>query len=329
MKAASSFLASLAFASAALAGCGQQAADPSLTPEARPFANIVNYRFAARFPAWAPRPKGLALDCAGRILVAGAGMVAELAPDGERRRLITIDGEAHCIAPSRDGGFFVGLTQRVDEYDKDGAKTSSWGKPGKGEGELGNVTSIAVSDYNLLVADALNRVVHRFDTTGDFITSIGKRDPSGAPGIITPSMYLDCAVSTSNEIVIGNPGRLRVEIFDLDGKMLRTWGAGGAAPNRFAPCCNPIHVAIGPNGEIVTVEKGLPRIKVHDSRGNLLAVLGIHTARAAGQSVSDPAPSDTPLFGDVAVDASGRILVIYSPASEIWIFEPPGGERKP
>ena len=172
------------------------------------------------------------------------------------------------------------------------------------------VTAIAVFGTNVLVADAGNRCIHRFDLTGDFIDDIGKRNPDAKlPGLICPSPYLDLAVDRAGELHVTNPGLTRVERYSLDGKLLGFWGEGGNEPQQFSGCCNPTNIALMPDGRVATAEKITARVKIHDANGKMLAVLGpqYFTKNAAGLGL--------------AVDSAGRLWVMDPGDGKVRVFE--------
>jgi hypothetical protein len=170
---------------------------------------------------------------------------------------------------------------------------------------------VAVSESEVLVADAGNRCVHRFALNGDFIAEVGRRDPAQqVPGIIVPSPHLNCAWSAAGEIWVNNPGRHQVERYDRDGRRLGGWGAPGFAPAQFVGCCNPTNLALlggGADGVVVS-EKGIPRIKVYSEQGQLLAYLGpeLFSPKADGLAL--------------ATDTQGRIYALDAPAAKVLVF---------
>jgi hypothetical protein len=253
---------------------------------------------------------GIALDAEGNLYAAGAHGVRVLGPDGAFLRGWATSGPATCVALGEGGNVYVGQQTRVEVFGPDGGPLRAWGTGGREAGELDYVTAIAVYQTNVLVADAGNRCIHRFDTTGDFIDDIGKRDPeAGLPGLICPSPYLDLAVDGAGVIDVTNPGLTRVERYSLDGRLLGSWGEGGTQPQQFSGCCNPSNIALRADGAIVTAEKITARVKVYDARGAMLAFLGpqYFTEEAAGL--------------DVAVDPAGRLFVMDPGDGAVRVFE--------
>ena len=97
------------------------------------------------------------------------------------------------------------------------------------------------------------------------------------------------------------------------------WGTASLAASGFGGCCNPSHIALLPDGSLVTSEKGLPRVKVYDADGTFRAVV-------AGPESFRPGTVGL----DLAVDDEGRVLVLDPSREELRIFVPrkgEGGER--
>ena len=317
---------------AVLVGCGrEQPPNPGPASEGSapkriaitPLSNLLDYVSKATLDSGVPELRGIAVDARDRIYAAGARGIVVLDRDGKKLNAWATSGPARCVAVGQDRCVYVGLKRKVEKYDSGGKLVKSWGKPGKAGGEFDFIASIAVSQWDVFVADAGNRCIHRFDVTGDYAGEIGKRDTSeGFLGLVVPSMYLDLAVNDKGQIVVGNPGLRRVETYSPDGRLRGHWGRPGIGPEGFCGCCNPIHLALDRGGNVVTSEKGIPRVKVHDSSGKLMAVFD---KKMVGGAVGD---NDAALagrfFGDIAIDSRGRILVANPLNGKIWVFERKG-----
>ena len=225
------------------------------------------------------------------------------------------EGEAVAVAVHEDGRAFVAERQKIHVFGAGGAPLASWGKAGKEPGQLGFLAGIAVRGGDVWLADAGNRVIHRFDTTGDFIADVGGRDDVfGRPSILCPSPYLDCAVAADGSLYNTNPGRWQVEHTDPNGKLIGTWGSQGSDWAEFSGCCNPTNVAVLPDGRIVTSEKGIPRVKVVDAQKHELQVAGAeHFAEGAAGL-------------DLTVGADGRLYVVDPAAGKVLAFKIPEGQ---
>ena len=253
--------------------------------------------------------RGIGIDKNDHVYLAGKAGIRVLDQDGKLVREWATPKPAVCVAVRQDGVVFVCERTKVHKYDAGGKELGSWGTEGKERGQFQIVTSIAVDDVNVFVADAGSRCIHRFDDTGDFIDEIGKRDSeSGFVGIVCPSAYLDCAVAADGTLYVGNPGQLRVEQYRIDDELLAHWGKPGVQPERFCGCCNPTNITLLPNGRVVTAEKAIPRVKVYDRAGKMLAYIGPDSF----------SPSAAGL--DLAIDSKQRIHVIDPANGKVLVF---------
>ena len=246
------------------------------------------------------KARGIAMDGKDNLYVAGAKGVSVFNPSGKKIREIASLGPATCVALGGEENVFIGQETRIEVLDTQGKPKTSWGKKGKGPGELGYVTSLAVCDDFVYAADYGNRALHRFAATGDFVDSI--------PGFLIPSPFFDCAIGPEKTLLVGNTGRHRVERYDTNGKLLGFWGKQGMAPEDFCGCCNPTNLAVFPDGRVVTAEKGIPRLKVYDSKGKLLACLG-----------SEAFPEDAKGM-DLAIDSKGRIALLEPVSRQVRFY---------
>jgi len=303
---------------AMLAGCGRDElrnrADTPMQTVVLPEPTALEPRLALelieRHPSGITGLLGIAIDDDDSVLLAGSSGIRVTDADGkELARWITPE-PAQAVAPSPDTpSIWVAMSQSIAIYNREGEQTGGWGVPGRGTGKLLVVTDLRVYGANVLVADAGNRRIHRFDLVGDPITEIGVKDTeTGNTGLICPSPFLGFDIDAQGVVCTPNPGELRVERYDLDGELLGRWGEAGFAPEQFAGCCNPIDVALFDDGRIVTAEKSPARVKVYDSEGALLTYLG-------GERFSEEASGL-----DVAIDSEGRIHVADPGSDEVLVF---------
>jgi len=248
---------------------------------------------------------GVAVSSATRIHALGDDEVRTYDADGQLVDRWPVPEGSACLAAADDGRVFVGSLGRVDVFDADGRHAG-----GFGSGDVGKpaaVTAIRLFENQVLVADATARYIRRYDSTGRQTGEVGARNKTG--GFILPNGWLDFSVSASGVVYATDPGRHRVTAWDLDGTALGGFGGFNQRdPRGFVGCCNPVNLALTPDGKIVTAEKMVARVKVYEPDGTLLAVIG-------------PEHFDqinTHLHLDV--DADGRILVADPARREVKVF---------
>jgi len=237
-------------------------------------------------------------------------------------------GKPRSLAVSDDGKVYVGMPDHVEVYDGQGNQLASWDNLGRDA----VLTSIAVSKADVFVADAGNRIVLHYDTTGKLINRIGGKAASvgapeggedrNVPGFVIPSPHFDLAVAKDGLLRVVNPGRRRIEAYTLDGDFEFSWGESSVAVEGFCGCCNPVNFALLPDGGFVTCEKGLVRVKVYDSEGRFVGVVaGPDQLIEAGQARICEFPDQCQAGAfDVAVDSKGRVFVLDTVKNLVRVF---------
>jgi hypothetical protein len=129
------------------------------------------------------------------------------------------------------------------------------------------------------------------------------------PGLIIPSPHLDVAWRDATHLYVNDPGRHRVELYEVGGKLIGWWGTPSTALAGFSGCCNPTDLALLPDGRIVTAEKGIPRVKVYTPDGHL-----------AGLVAGPDRFQELDAGMDLAADPEGRIFVLDPRARLVRVF---------
>ena len=282
--------------------------------------NLLRYEEAITpIPTGFARSRALALDAEGRFFVAGDEAVRVLSPTGNLENIVSLARQPHCVAVSADGKLYVGLRDHVEVFDAAGQPLASWEKLGP----RAFLTSIVVTKSDVLVADAGNSVVLRYDVAGTLVGRIGEKDADrGIPGFYVPSPYFDVAMAPDGLLRVVSPGRLRIEAYTLDGDLEFWWGENSMRVEDFCGCCNPANIAMLPDGSYVTAEKGLIRVKIYEPDGSFKAVVAGPEQLVEGgaarvfESVDDARASGF----DVAVDAEGRVCVLDTIENTVRVF---------
>ena len=256
---------------------------------------LISHVACAQWSLPVPSPAYLAVGPDGCVVVAGGRMGAILGTNGVvQSRFAWADAApASAVAVAADGRIFVGAGSRM--FSGTGSNLTS---VCDSLGEQAQITGVAASSNQLWICDAAQRVVWRFDFEGRLL---GQLPPPGAPrseAFVVPSPSFAVALAGGGGFWVVNPGRFQLRHHADDGRLLGQWDHPGMTVSCFSGCCNPAYLAVLPNGDLVTSEKKIPRIKIYSSEGVF-------------RSVVVPPSS---LTGDegrpVAVAADGRVLVL-------------------
>ncbi len=279
----------------------------------------LHYEELSRFKCHHPEPRRIAMDAQGRLYVAGGDNISILDRSGGLVRDLSLSGKARCVGVAADGTVFGGLRDKVEVFDAKWQKHASWEAPGKKVW----LTGIAVGEKDVFVADSGGRVVLRYDHSGKLLGRLGEKDKDrNVPGLIVPSPYLDVDLGTDGLVRVNNPGRHRVELYTADGDLELTWGKPGMAIDGFCGCCNPVAIAMLPDGRCITCEKGLPRAKVFSPDGTFECVVaGTESFPQNARASVARDLSDGTMGGlDAVADAKGQVYLLDIVAAEIHVL---------
>jgi hypothetical protein len=160
------------------------------------------------------------------------------------------------------------------------------------------ITSLAMAEPGLLVADAGNRQILQLTKPGGALRNWPAQG-SFPRSFLVPSPYFDVTSDGAGGLWAANPGERSLVHFGVNGEALGSFGRSSQEPDGFCGCCNPIHIARTPNGGLITAEKGICRVKEYAADG-----------RFAGLVAGEDAFSPGTVIADVAVTPSGVVLVL-------------------
>ena len=181
-----------------------------------------------------------------------------------------------------------------------------------------------MGENDVFAADAGNRVVLRYDKSGKLAGRIGEKNKErNIPGLIMPSPYLDVVLARDGLLRVNNTGRHRVEAYTPSGDLEFSWGKPSNAIEGFCGCCNPIGLALLPDGRYVTCEKGLPRVKVYSPEGVFESVVaGPESFPENAKSGINKTRADCMLGGlNAAVDSQQRIYILDLVANDVRVMK--------
>jgi DNA-binding beta-propeller fold protein YncE len=282
--------------------------------------NLILYReLDQRIQTGFKQSRAVFVDPNGLIYVAGDSQVRVFEKAGQQTKTVDVQAGPQCLAVADDGTIYVGTKDHVEVYNPAGEQTMAW--PSLGNGTL--ITGIALDKDALYVADAGHRIVLRCDRQGKVLGRIGEKDANrGIEGFVIPSPHFDLVMAQDGLLRVVNPGRHRIEAYTTDGQLEVSWGRFGSDVEGFTGCCNPVSLAVLPDGGFVTCEKGVVRIKVFGPDGRFVGVVAgpRQLTGSAGQVCQTVDQCQGSSF-DVATDSQGRVYVLDTLQNTVRIFE--------
>lgn len=219
------------------------------------------------------------------LVVATPGNVAIYDRSGKQRNSFAVDGTIRDLAVYGDLIYLL-LPTAIRVYDDRGKLCREW----EACSEESDYCSIAVAKEQVYVTDAANKNICQYSTDGNF-----KRFIQSPNGFVIPS-YTFGITTMNDRIYCANSGRHQIESYTLDGEYIEAFGKPGGADGLFCGCCNPAFVEPTATGELITSEKGKPRISCYAPDGTFRAVLLDGPALGGGNKAYRVKLSSSDLF---------------------------------
>ncbi len=147
---------------------------------------------------------------------------------------------------------------------------------------------LAVAGDNLYVTDLKNhqvRIYHLPDRA--LVRTLPAKDDEGKGKLYSPR---NVAVDPEGKVYVSDPGAFCVQVYDAEGRYLRTLGRQGVGPGQFA---RPRGLATDREGRLYVVDGATQVVQLFDKEGRLLIFFGDPTITG---------PGSTSLPDGVAVD---------------------------
>jgi DNA-binding beta-propeller fold protein YncE len=194
-------------------------------------------------------------------------------PQGEGKLRLPIN-----ITIDRDGTRYVADTGRAQVliFRPDGTFIEALGM----KDEM-KPSDVAVSSDRLYIADLLNHCVKVYGKTDHKLLFTIPVDASGKQGkLLSPTnLALD---QEHNRLLVADTGGNTVQVYDLQGKYLRSIGRAGVAPGMFA---RPKGVAIDRQGIAYVVDAATQVVQLFDTEGRLLMFFAEPGASTQGEVI--------------------------------------------
>jgi DNA-binding beta-propeller fold protein YncE len=203
--------------------------------------------------------------------------------------------------------------KRIYVFDNEGQFLRKFGGP-KMFDRLSSVTvnesgdRVYVVDIGGVSSD-LHRVRVFNGLTGEHLFDIGKRGIG--PGEF--NLPRDVALGKDGRIYVVDGGNFRVQIFDKDGKFIKSFGAVGKQFGNFA---RPKEIATDRSGNVYVADTAFGNFQIFTADGELLMFIG-------NRSEQD-VPAGYMLPSGIAVDEDGRIYFVDQWFARIDVFRPYG-----
>lgn len=166
---------------------------------------------------------------------------------------------------------------------------------------------------NLYVGDQGENVVWAYDAKGKFVRQIGKGMLERPTGLAFDRQRRMLYVVNGGH---GTSMRHQIEVFDPDGRHLRTIGKRGEGPGEFN---FPSSVVVAPDGRLFVADTGNFRVQVFSPDGDFVTMFG-SVGEAPGQ-FGKPKGLAFDSFGNLyVVDGQVGIVQMFSPSFRPLMF---------
>ena len=212
----------------------------------------------------------------GSIFIATTNNIYVYGLSGELQTNFSTPSDLRDIAVM-DGHVYALFPTRVEVYDRQGEVVQQWDACS----ESSDYCGLAVCKDGVFVTDAGDKNITKYNLEGTLARFI-----QSPKGFIVPS-YCFGITYMDGRIYCSNPGRHLVEVYTVGGEYVTAFGKAGADAGAFSGCCNPAIITPSSNGELLTSEKGIPRISCYSPEGEFRSILLDSKALGGGHAAYD------------------------------------------
>lgn len=237
----------------------------------------------------------------GNIYVATPNFIYIYGLSGELQTSFPIPSDVRDLIVY-EGTIYTLFPTRIVAYDRDGDVKKEW----EACGDNSDYCSFAVCTEGVFVTDAANKNICKYNLDGSLDKFIVSPDGFVVPSYSFGITYMD------GKIFCSNPGRHRVEQYTPEGEYIGSFGKSGAGEGAFSGCCNPVIITPANNGELLTSEKGIPRVSCYSQDGKFRSVLLDSKALGGGH-----AAYDVRVLKDKLIVAGGKGISVFQYRKEL------------
>lgn len=231
----------------------------------------------------------------GSIFVATPNYIYVYGMSGEVQTSFPVPSDLRDLCVYEDKIYALFPT-RITVYNRQGDELNEW----EACSENSDYCAFAVCKAGVFVTDASNKNICKYNLDGSLARFI-----NSPKGFIVPSFCFGIA-AVGDKIYCSNPGRHQVEEYDAEGEFVASFGESGAQAGAFCGCCNPVYITPANNGELLTSEKGNPRISCYDQNGHFRSILLDSKALGGGHVAYD-----VRVVKDKLIVAGGKKVSIF------------------
>lgn len=230
-----------------------------------------------------------------QIVVAVPNNIYMYSLDGKLKENFSVRSDVRDMAVY-DGRLYLLFPSRIEVYDTKGESVQEW----EACSDDADYCSMTVFKGGVFVTDASAKNICQYHLDGTLARFI--KSPNG---FVVPSYSFGIA-NMDGKIFCSNPGRHLVEQYTADGEYVASFGKSGAGAGEFSGCCNPVQITTTSAGELLTSEKGLPRISCYAPDGTFRSILLDDKALGGGH-----AAYDLRVLGDKLIVTGGKKVSVF------------------